>query len=130
MAPYSAAKSALSLLTEGLRMELANTPIHVVEVRPGDINTPFHKGTKKTEAEVSAKEQHRLKTVWDVQTRNMATAPSADFVARAILRALTTPNPPPVLVVGGFFQATVTPLGARLLPPRLLEWALRRYYRL
>ena len=130
MAPYSAAKSALSLFTQGLRVELSNTSIHVVELRPGDINTPFHERTKKVATAASAGEQRRLKAVWDSQVRNMMAAPPPERVARAILRAITAPNPPPLLVVGGCFQARVTPLAARLLPLRLLEWALRQYYRL
>ncbi len=130
MAPYSAAKAALSLFTQGLRIELSNTSIQVVELRPGDIKTLFHERTKKVAIGANVGEQQRLKAVWDTQIRNMAAAPSPERVARAVLRAIMVPNPPPVLVVGGFFQARVTPLAARLLPLRLLEWALRQYYRL
>jgi NAD(P)-dependent dehydrogenase (short-subunit alcohol dehydrogenase family) len=130
MVPYSAAKAALSLFTQGLRIELSNTSIQVVELRPGDINTPFHDRTKKAISSVNAGDQRRMKAVWDTQVRNMAAAPPPERVARAIFRAITAPNPPPVLIVGGFFQAQVTPLAARLLPLQLLEWALRQYYRL
>jgi short-subunit dehydrogenase len=130
MVPYGAAKATLSLYTQGLRIELSNTSIRVVELRPGDINTPFHERTKKVAIVASAGEQQRLKAVWDTQIRNMAAAPSPERVARAVLRVITVPNPSPVVVVGGFFQARVTPLAARLLPLRLLEWALRQYYRL
>ena len=130
MAPYSAAKSALSLFTQGLRVELSNTSIHIVELRPGDIHTPFHERTKKAAVTASMEEQRRMKAAWDTQVRNMTAAPPPERVARAVLRVITTPNPPPILVVGGLFQARVTPLAARLLPLRLLEWALRQYYRL
>ncbi len=128
MAPYSAAKSALSLLTEGLRMELSNTRIRVVEIRPGDIDTPFHEQTKKFTA--PAQSDHRMKSAWETQSRNMAAAPPPGRVAKAVLRAINAPHPPPVLVVGGVFQAWVAPLAARLLPLRLQEYGLRRYYRL
>ena len=130
MLPYSAAKSALALLTEGLRAELLNTPIHVVEIRPGDIDTPFHDQTKRVGATANSETERRMKTVWETQLRNMAAAPPPELVARAVLRALTTPNPPPVLVVGGLFQAWVEPLAARFSPLRLREYVLRRYYRL
>jgi short-subunit dehydrogenase len=130
MAPYSAAKSALSALTAGLRMELFNTPIRVVEIRPGDINTPFHDRTRRFEAARNPEEERRMKSTWETQLRNMAASPRPDRVARAVLRAITTPNPPPVLVVGGLFQARLAPLGARLLPLRLQEFVLRKYYRL
>jgi NAD(P)-dependent dehydrogenase (short-subunit alcohol dehydrogenase family) len=130
MAPYSAAKSALMLLTEGLRMELSNTPIRVVEVRPGDINTPFHKQTKNFGSTTDAQDGRRMKSAWETQSRNMAAAPPPGRVARAVLRAINAPHPPPVLVVGGVFQARVAPLAARFLPLRLLEYGLQRYYRL
>jgi len=130
MAPYSAAKSALMLLTEGLRMELSNTPIRVVEVRPGDINTPFHAQTKKFASTADAQNGRRMKSAWETQSRNMAAAPPPDRVARAVFRAINAPRPPLVLVVGGVFQARVAPLAARFLPLRLLEYGLQRYYRL
>jgi short-subunit dehydrogenase len=130
MAPYSAAKSALSLLTEGLRMELSNTPIRVVEVRPGDIHTPFHEQTKKFGTTADVQNERRMTSAWETQSRNMATAPPPDRVAQAVLRVINAPRPPPVLVVGGVFQAWVAPLGARFLPLRLLEYGLQRYYRL
>jgi short-subunit dehydrogenase len=130
MAPYSAAKSALAVLTEALRVELSHTSIRVVEIRPGDINTPFHERTKRSGAGADTDTEHRLKTVWETQSRNMAAAPPPGLVARAMLRAITTPNPPPVLVVGGFFQARVAPLAARLLPLRLQGYVLQRYYHL
>ena len=130
MAPYSAAKSALSLLTEGLRMELSNTPIRVVEVRPGDINTPFHEQTRKFGTTADVQNDRRMKSAWETQSRNMATAPPPDRVAQAVLRVINAPRPPPVLVVGGVFQAWVAPLAARFLPLRLLEYGLQRYYRL
>lgn len=130
MAPYSAAKSALVLLTEGLRVELSNTRIRVVEVRPGDIDTPFHERTKTFATTAPAQGDRRMKSAWETQSRNMAAAPPPDRVAKTVLRAINAPHPPPVLVVGGVFQAWVAPLAARFLPLRLQEYGLRRYYRL
>lgn len=125
MAPYSAAKAALHSVTQCLRLELAGTPIRIVEIQPGDINTPFHKTTLRFEG---AAQRQRVEAVWETQVRTMRAAPSPRRVARAVRRVINASNPPPVLVVGGFFQARVAPWGARLLPPRLLEWGLRRYY--
>ena len=135
MAPYSAAKAALSLATQGLRIELANTPIRIVEIRPGDINTAFHKATKKVAADSSIHksqitDHNRIAAAWETQARNMAAAPPAARVANAILRVIENPRPPAVVTVGGFFQARIAPLAARFLPPRLLEFGLRQYYRI
>jgi short-subunit dehydrogenase len=130
MAPYSAAKCALSAFTTGLRVELSNTPIRVVEIRPGDIHTPFHDRTTRLESTRSPEEERRLKSAWETQLRNMMAAPRPDRVAQAMLRVIRTPSPPPVVVVGGLFQARLAPLGARLLPLRVQEFVLRKYYRL
>jgi short-subunit dehydrogenase len=130
MVPYSAAKSALSVFTTGLRVELSNTPIRVIEIRPGDIHTAFHDRTKRADAAQNPEEQRRMTSAWQTQLRNMATAPRPDRVAQVMLRAITRPNPPPVVVVGGLFQARLAPLGARLLPLRVQEFVLRKYYRL
>jgi short-subunit dehydrogenase len=130
MAPYSAAKSTLSVFTAGLRIELSNTPIRIIEIRPGDIHTPFHDRTARVETTRNPEEKRRMKSAWETQLRNMAAAPHPERVARAMLRTITTPNPPPVVVVGGLFQAWLAPLGARLLPLRVQEFVLRKYYRL
>ena len=128
MAPYSAAKAALSSFTEALRVELSNTAIRVIEVRPGDINTTFHDATQRMDAGVDPEGQQRVRAAWETQLRNMAAAPPPERVARVVQRVINDPDPPPVVTVGGFFQARVAPWGVRLLPPRLLEWGLRRYY--
>jgi NAD(P)-dependent dehydrogenase (short-subunit alcohol dehydrogenase family) len=128
MAPYSAAKAALSSFTQSLRLELSHTPIRVVEIRPGDIRTNFHDATKRVPAGADEQEQRRMSAVWETQLRDMAAAPPPERVAGAILCAISAANPPPLVVVGGFFQARLAPLGARLLPPRLLEWLSRRYF--
>ena len=130
MTPYSAAKAALSSFTQGLRVELANTAIRVVEVRPGDINTAFHDATKRIKAGASVEDERRMHAAWETQRRNMAAAPPPTAVANAILRVIENPRPPARVTVGGFFQVRVAPLALRLLPPRLLEFGLRRYYRL
>jgi short-subunit dehydrogenase len=130
MAAYSAAKAALSALSAGLRLELAHTPIRVVDVRPGDINTQFYDSVQRNEAGLSQEERARMSRVWETEVRTMQAAPRPELVARAIVRLLNNRNPPPVVTVGGTFQAKLAPFAARLAPPRLREWALRRYYRL
>ena len=128
MAPYSAAKAALSLFTQELRMELSSTPIRIVEVRPGDINTPFHDATKKVEAAGGPEDQRRMRAAWETESRNMAAAPKPQLVAGAIRRVIESRNPPPIVNVGGLFQAKIAPFAARFGSPRLVEWVLRRYY--
>lgn len=41
---YGAAKGALSLFLQGLRNRLASTPVHVLTVKPGFVDTPMTRG--------------------------------------------------------------------------------------
>jgi short-subunit dehydrogenase len=130
MSAYNAAKAALSNYTRCLRHELAGTSIRVVDLQPGDINTGFHSATKVVTGPVGSQEQNRLNTAWEIQHRDMSNGPAPGRVAQAVWKIIAAANPPPVVVVGDFFQARVAPLAARLLPSRLLDWSLRRHYRL
>ncbi|MFA5193862.1 MAG: SDR family NAD(P)-dependent oxidoreductase [Verrucomicrobiia bacterium] len=125
MAAYSAAKAALSTYSLCLRLELANSSVRVVDVQPADINTAFHTATKRVApAEDSASQE----AVWEAQRSNMAAAPPPQCVAEAVWRAIESPNPPPVIKVGGFFQAKFGPWVVRFMPVRWLDRFLRRYY--
>ncbi|MDB6020594.1 MAG: fabG 4 [Pedosphaera sp.] len=126
LGPYSATKAALSSLSENLRHELAHTPIRITDLQPGDIHTHFHAATRRVDG--SAPDQPRAATAWKTIDHNMATAPHPEMVARAILRIIRSPNPPPVVAVGNLFQAHLAPFLTRFAPRRLAEWILRRYY--
>ncbi|MBM3278026.1 MAG: SDR family NAD(P)-dependent oxidoreductase, partial [Candidatus Handelsmanbacteria bacterium] len=41
---YGAAKGGLSLFLQGLRNRLASTPVHVLTVKPGFVDTPMTRG--------------------------------------------------------------------------------------
>lgn len=123
MGAYSAAKAALSAHTACLRMELANTPIQVVDIQPGDIRTNFHDATIRVGSESS-----RSIAVWNLQQREMEAAPAPKFVASAVARLLLQPNPPPILTVGGFAQSKLAPFLARFTTARSLAWGMRKYF--
>jgi short-subunit dehydrogenase len=127
MAAYSAAKAALSVCSRCLRLELAGTPLRVVDLQPADINTMFHSATRRVALD---EDRERHEAVWEVQRREMAAAPPPECVAEAVWRVISFANPPPVVTVGGFFQAKFGPGVARFLPARWTDWFLRRYYRI
>src|ERR1700690_3284283 len=53
MSPYSLSKAALSAMTEGLSMELINSGVRLIDVRPGDFATRFHESTRRIDTAVS-----------------------------------------------------------------------------
>jgi short-subunit dehydrogenase len=126
LGPYSATKAALSSFSETLRYELAHTPIRIIEVQPGDIHTNFQAATRRLDA--SANDSNFTNQIWKQIEQRMAAAPPPEKVAQAIHRIITSPNPPPVVTVGDFFQASVAPFLVRFAPRRMAERVLRRYY--
>lgn len=126
---YNASKAALSSISESLRLELAHTPIHVIDVRPGDINTNFSKSTKRVNDVLATVDAARMEEAWKTIDYNMRTAPNAQRVAERVWRLINSRNPPPVVTTGTVFQTKIAPVAARILPHRVMEWMLRRYYR-
>lgn len=123
MAPYNAAKAAMSAVSASLRLELHGTGIHVIDLQPGDICTGFNQSVFRGPAVAYAAAAAQ---VWTVIAREMAAAPGPEIVAREIVRLLATPKS--VVTVGGFFQATVAATAAGMLPRRWLLAAIRRYF--
>ena len=124
MAPYSAAKSALSTLSATLAIELTGSGVRIVEVQPGDIATSFNNAMRRGE-NVSGYER-LVGRGWEMIESEMAAAPPPALVAEAILRALSDPTVR--VTAGGFFQARIATLAARLLPHRAILWGIARFY--
>jgi short-subunit dehydrogenase len=125
---YSASKAALSSLTECLRLELAHTPVRVVDLQPGDFNTPFHEGTRRLTCDFEKDYEPALTTVWKTIDRNMAAAPHPRRVADMVADLVGKANPAPVVAVGNLFQARIAPLLMRLGPRRWVQWGIRAFY--
>ena len=128
-AHYSAGKAALSSLLAGLAMELKPFGVQVVDLRPGDLRTSFNDALRPIVPEGSAYAPW-VAAAWKRSCELMESAPPADLAARAILRLLEQKNPPPVMRCGSFFQATIGPLGPRLLPQAWLLDSIRGYFHL
>lgn len=123
MAPYSAAKAALTALTTTLRLELAGSGVRIVDLQPGDIQTNFNDAMQRPV-------DGPARAVWDAMADSMSTAPSPEIIATEILRLVQSNGAPAARVVGDFLQARLAPLAARLLPARWMERILLRHYRL
>lgn len=124
MAPYNAAKSALSALSATLALELAGSGVRVIDLEPGDIATAFNDRMRRG-AKLDGYELQIASTA-KMLAREMAAAPPPAIVAEAIVRALSAPSPR--VTVGGFFQARLATLAGRLFPQRVLLWGIARHY--
>lgn len=124
MGPYNAAKGALSVFSATLALELGGTGVRIVDLQPGDIATSFNDAMRRGEKIFGYEEATSL--TWQMIEREMAAAPPPVLVAETIARVLVTPVSR--AKVGGFFQAQIATLAARLLPQRTMLWGIGRFY--
>jgi NAD(P)-dependent dehydrogenase (short-subunit alcohol dehydrogenase family) len=124
MAPYSAAKSALAAFSATLALELEGSGVRIVDLQPGDIATAFNDAMRRGE-KVDGYEFLAARA-WKTLEVEMAAAPPPVLVAEALLRVLA--NPTPRVTIGGFFQAHLATLAARLAPHRSVLWGIAHFY--
>ena len=136
LGPYSASKFAMEAITDALRIELRTWGIRVSIVEPGAIATPIW--------EKSFADADRLANTIPSQTmalyepdltavrKNLAKianqAEPVDIVVRAVVHALTAPNPKTryFLHYGNRFLFR----GFKLVPDVIRDWIIRRVMRL
>ena len=133
--PYSASKFALRALADALRIELAPAGIFVSLIEAGSARTPiWRKGRDEREAILATLKSTSRAHYHDALAAVMAQTQSEersgmppDVVARAIVRALTSPRPRAQEILG-----TPARLGSvlALLPPRWRDRAMRTSMRL
>lgn len=124
MAVYSAAKAGLSQFAAGMEMAEGRTGVKFLDVQAGDFRTGFNRNMARAK-EMSLAEAK----AWQRLEALLESGPPAGKAARDIARAIAGKRGGR-LRTGGFFQARLAPLGARILPHRWLLTMIRRYYRL
>jgi NAD(P)-dependent dehydrogenase (short-subunit alcohol dehydrogenase family) len=126
---YSASKFALEGLTEALRMEVKPWGIRVVLVEPGDTCTRFTAQRRRAAAsETNDAYQERFGRALERIERDEMGGANPAGVARLVLRILRHPNPRLRYTVGNPFQRLASHARS-VLPSRLFEWGIMRYYR-
>ncbi|WP_404422402.1 SDR family NAD(P)-dependent oxidoreductase [Nibricoccus sp. IMCC34717] len=125
MAGYNVAKAALSALSESLMFEARGTPVCVIDFRPADLRTDFNRSMRVPEC--GATLDPRLPVAWRHLEQNLARAPGPERAVRDLWRALERGKSATVYS-GGFFQAQLAPLFARLAPARLRRAVAARYF--
>jgi short-subunit dehydrogenase len=139
MSGYNIAKAGLSALSASLAFEARGTRVCVIDFRPGDYRTAFNhvmkpapgNGGNRNGGNESGKNESghptRVASAWKTIDAQFNAAPLPVRAARDLRRALVRGRPGTVRS-GSFFQARIAPLGARLLPARLLRAFEARYF--
>jgi short-subunit dehydrogenase len=121
MSGYNISKAGLSALSESLMFESRGTGIIVIDFRPGDYRTNFNQSMQKD----SVSEPTRK--AWDALEATFASAPLPEVAAGDLRRALLS-NRSGIVRSGSFFQATIAPFLARLLPKSWMRWGTAKYF--
>lgn len=125
---YSAAKGALSALSEATRLELTGSGVYVVDVRFGDIATEMLALTPRLQREVNRSYEPAMANTWKLMEKDMTRTVTPQQAARVLMRVVDARRPPSVIRYGNFFQARLAVLGARLLPRRVIHAFARKMY--
>ena len=130
MSAYCASKWAVEGLSEAVRFELLRDGVFVVLVEPGSFRTDIFGPNKRIAAraadpsspnyELTARAQAVIDRMIDRSTANPRD------VARVILRAATAKRPRLRYLVGK--DARLGAAAKALLPPRLMEYAVGKYF--
>ena len=105
---YNMAKAGLTALNESLMLEVADTPVVILDVRPGDYRTDFEGAMHRPPGEVTP----RMERGWKAFAAMMQSGPAPAHAAAALRRALLR-NRSGTVRTGNFFQAVAAPFLAR-----------------
>jgi len=126
---YCASKAAVHALSDALRLELAPFGVQVMEVQPGAIASQFASNAQRQAEQVLAADSAWWPLREYVQARARASQDkptSAAVFAQGVLAAVSKSPVPAVVRLGN--GSTALPLMARVLPRRVLDWALRKRF--
>jgi len=126
---YSATKFAVEGASEALRMEVQPFGVRVVLIEPGDFRTGFTDTRLRVQgAQQGGVYAERFRTALSVAESDERSGASPETIGHLVIRILAARSPRLRYLVGPAMQC----LAARLksvLPSRLFEWSLRKYYR-
>lgn len=122
---YSAAKAALSALSDALRNEVAPFGVKVTCVLPGDVHTGFTSSRKKN-AENNPAYGQRVARAVAAMERDEERGMPPEAVARRIVRLACRRHPPVAVAVGGKYKLFL--FLNRLLPKRLVRFIVGKMY--
>jgi NAD(P)-dependent dehydrogenase (short-subunit alcohol dehydrogenase family) len=126
---YCASKAALHSLSEALRMELAPFGIQVVTVQPGAIQSNFGQAAEQGLVGVLSSESWYAPLESKIRARavlSQAKATPTEVFAERLVAVVLRPPLPITLRLGK--KSGWLPLLKQLLPPRLMEFLLKRQF--
>lgn len=100
---YCASKSAVSMMSNSLRMELANTKIQVTAICPGEIKTNFTKNRVKNFA-TNERYGDRIKNATSSLDSREEKRMSIDYATNKIYKIINKKHLKPQYIIGGKYK--------------------------
>ncbi|MEG2453774.1 MAG: SDR family oxidoreductase [Clostridia bacterium] len=122
---YSATKSAVTSLTEALRIEVKPFNIKVTEILPGDVKTEFTSRREKNKSNSLVYGDRINRSVLKME-KDEQNGMSPDIIAKIALKLANKKNPP-IAVVGGFSYKAIIVL-IKFLPKRAISYIIQKLY--
>ncbi len=126
---YSSSKFAIESLTEALRIELKPFGINVCLIEPGDYHTNVNYNRRSIIPQKESPYHKRLKDYFDLLENNIIKGSNPEKLGKLILKIARTGRPRLRYRSGKFFEK-ITPFARNLLPDRIFEWILTRFYKI
>ncbi len=128
---YSASKFAVEGFTEALRAEVRPYGIHVVMIEPGDYRTGFTAHRRKTRTARGNKSvyEERFEKALRVMEADGMRGPKPERIGYLLARIITKKSPRLRYMTGPISEKLAVGL-KRILPAKLFEWAILKYYRI
>ncbi|MDR2759977.1 MAG: SDR family NAD(P)-dependent oxidoreductase [Spirochaetaceae bacterium] len=123
---YSSSKAALTMLSDGLRLELRPFNIQCSVILPGDVKTGFTAARRYVRTPCPEAYQQAMKRAISVMERDEQGGMGPEKAARVIVKTAEANRPRARLVVGGGYRVLV--MLNRLLPYSIVEKLIRLTY--
>ena len=126
---YSASKFAIEGLSEALRLEMKPFGVKIVMIEPGDFATGFTASRRRTRGcTADSAYAEACEKSLAVMEHDETSAPPPDKIALAVERIINKPHPRLRYPVGPLPEIAAIYL-KRIMPHRVFEWAMGKYYR-
>jgi NAD(P)-dependent dehydrogenase (short-subunit alcohol dehydrogenase family) len=126
---YSSSKFAVESLTEALRIELRPFGINVCLIEPGDYHTNARYNRRNIVPNKESPYHVRLKGYFELLDNNITKGRNPEDLGKLILQIVKSRKPKLRYMSGKFFEK-ITPFARNLIPNRIFEWFLARFYKL
>lgn len=126
---YSASKFALEGLTESLSMEMKSFGISVCMVEPGDFKTKIAQNRLRVDLESTSPYGETNDMIEKTANMQMEKAASPECMGPAVYNIISKQKPKLRYRVGSFTEK-LSVLLKRVIPGRIFETIIRRYYHL